>query len=95
MAIPPFSSAESISDNEGRRLTITNGKHPSLYYHLARPAARIRHSPVEAIFHEGNVPSPWSHFVELNAVRVSELKLAGGKLTEKKEAKMGAGCRGR
>jgi ferredoxin len=57
--------------------------------------ACVPECPVEAIFHEGNVPSQWTHFVELNAVRVAELKLVGGKSTEKKEAKVGAGCRGR
>jgi ferredoxin len=57
--------------------------------------ACVPECPVEAIFHENNVPSPWTHFVELNAVRVSELKLVGGNLTEKKEPKEGVGCRGR
>jgi hypothetical protein len=59
-----------------------------------RGKACVPECPVEAIFHEGNVPSLWTDFVELKAVRVAELKLAGGKLTEKKEAKVGGGVWG-
>src|SRR5437867_2052533 len=36
--------------------------------------ACVPECPVEAIFHEANVPTPWTHFVRLNAERVSALK---------------------
>jgi ferredoxin len=51
--------------------------------------------PVEAIFHETNVPGPWARFIQLNAERVSALKIIGGNLTERQEPKEGPGCRGR
>lgn len=55
----------------------------------------VSECPVEAIFPDRNVPSAWAHFVQLNADRVSVLKESGGHITEKQEAKMGPGCRGR
>jgi ferredoxin len=48
--------------------------------------------PVEAIFRDCEVPTPWTHFVQLNAERVTVLK-AGGPITEKIAAKEGPGCR--
>jgi hypothetical protein len=46
---------------------------------------------VEAIYHENNVPSPWAHFVELNAVRSRELRETGN-ITERQEPKPGPEC---
>jgi ferredoxin len=57
--------------------------------------ACVPECPVEAIFHEGNAPAPWAHFVQLNAERVAALKESGGPVTEKQEAKEGPGCRRR
>lgn len=57
--------------------------------------ACVPECPVEAIFHEANVSSEWTHFVQLNAERVSALKVSGGRITEKQEPKVGLGCRGR
>jgi ferredoxin len=54
--------------------------------------ACVAECPVEAIFHESNVPPQWADFVELNALRVRELR-EGGPITEKKEPKEGPGCR--
>ena len=48
--------------------------------------------PVEAIFLDRDVPTPWTHFVQLNADRVAALK-ANGPITEKVPAKEGPGCR--
>jgi hypothetical protein len=48
---------------------------------------------VAAIFHESNVPEPWTRFVQLNAERSAKLKAAGGPITEKQEAKLGPGCK--
>jgi ferredoxin len=45
--------------------------------------ACIPECPVEAIFHESSVPSPWRHFVKLNHDRVAVLKPLGAKVTEK------------
>ncbi len=55
--------------------------------------ACVSECPVEAIFHENDVPAPWSQFVQLNAERVAGLKECGGHITEKQEAKEGPGCR--
>jgi ferredoxin len=55
--------------------------------------ACVPECPVEAIFHEGNIPAPWLHFVALNAERVAALKPTGGNITEKQEPKEGLGCR--
>jgi ferredoxin len=51
--------------------------------------------PVEAIFHESNVPSQWTHFIRLNAERVAALKETGGGITERQEPKEGPACRAR
>ncbi|HEY7315141.1 MAG TPA: 4Fe-4S binding protein [Gemmataceae bacterium] len=55
--------------------------------------ACVPECPVEAIFHEGSVPAPWTHFIQLNAERVSVLKESGGHITERQEPKMGPSCR--
>lgn len=57
--------------------------------------ACVPECPVEAIFHEANVPAQWAAYVQLNAERVAELKGQGGPITEKQDAKKGPGCRGR
>ena len=46
--------------------------------------ACIPECPVDAIYHESNVPEKWKHFVVLNAERVKVLKPAGGRITEKR-----------
>jgi ferredoxin len=51
--------------------------------------------PVNAIFHETNVPAQWAQFVKLNADRVLALKEIGGNITERQQAKEGKDCRGR
>jgi ferredoxin len=55
--------------------------------------ACVPECPVDAIFHEANVPASWSRFIELNAERVLALK-DGGRITEKAEPIIGPGCRG-
>jgi ferredoxin len=55
--------------------------------------ACVPECPVEAIFHEANVPVPWSQYIQLNAERVAQLKESGGHITDKQDAKEGAGCR--
>jgi ferredoxin len=54
--------------------------------------ACVPECPAAAIFHEDNVPEPWTRFVQLNAERSAQLKAAGGSITEKQEAKLGPGC---
>ncbi len=56
--------------------------------------ACVPECPVDAIFHENNVPGPWTQFVSLNRDRVAALR-EGGQITEKQEAKEGPGCKGR
>lgn len=52
--------------------------------------------PVEAIYHEDNVPPQWRQFVTLNAERTTALAAAGKKpLVERQEPKEGANCVGR
>lgn len=55
--------------------------------------ACVPECPVAAIFHEDNVPSQWSEFVQLNADRVAPLKAAGGHIIARQEPMLGAGCR--
>jgi ferredoxin len=55
--------------------------------------ACVSECPVEAIFHESNVPARWARFVALNAERVAVLKASGGSITQKQPAKEGPGCR--
>ena len=56
--------------------------------------ACVPECPVEAIFHEPNVPGRWTEYVQLNAERVTALKDSGGHITERQEPKKGPGCRG-
>jgi ferredoxin len=46
--------------------------------------ACVPECPVEAIFHETEVPGRWAHFTALNAQRAAELKEGGGNITEKR-----------
>jgi ferredoxin len=55
--------------------------------------ACVPECPVEAIFHESNVPIAWSPFIQLNAERISSLKVNGGHITERQRPKEGPGCR--
>ena len=57
--------------------------------------ACVSECPVEAIFHETNVPVQWAQFIQLNAERVSVLKASDGNITERQEPKEGPDCRGR
>src|SRR5687767_15789084 len=54
--------------------------------------ACVPECPVEAIFHETNVPSQWNQYIALNAERSAHLK-TGGPITERQEPKLGPGCR--
>lgn len=56
--------------------------------------ACVPECPVEAIYHETNVPAPWTAFIQLNADRVASLK-AGGNIKERKDPLVGPGCKGR
>ncbi len=56
--------------------------------------ACVPECPVEAIFHEANVPAPWTQYVQLNRDRVAKLT-EGGHITEKQEPLEGTGCAGR
>ena len=55
--------------------------------------ACVSDCPVEAIFRDVDLPAQWSHFLQLNAERVSALKEFGGNITAKAEPKLGTGCR--
>jgi ferredoxin len=57
--------------------------------------ACVAECPVEAIFHESNVPAPWVQFIQLNAERSAVLKASGGPITERQEPKNGPGCQSR
>jgi ferredoxin len=54
--------------------------------------ACVPECPVEAIFHDSSVPSQWTQYLQINAVRSAELSGIGGNITEKQEAKLGPGC---
>lgn len=54
--------------------------------------ACVPECPVEAIFHDSNVPEAWAHYVQLNAERVAILKGSGGNITERQPPKEGPGC---
>jgi len=54
--------------------------------------ACVPECPVEAIFHESNVPPPWAHCVPLNAERAAQLRAQGGRITDKQAPKEGLGC---
>jgi len=57
--------------------------------------ACVPECPVEAIFHEANIPGPWIQFVQLNADRAAALKENGGKITDRQAPTMGPRCRKR
>ncbi len=56
--------------------------------------ACVPECPVEAIFHDSNVPAQWVSFIQINAERVGVLKPLGGQITERQEPKVGPSCRG-
>src|SRR5260370_358972 len=47
--------------------------------------ACVPECPVQAIFHEGNVPAPWTQFIQLNAERALTLNVSGGNITVRQE----------
>jgi ferredoxin len=49
--------------------------------------------PVEAIYHESNVPAQWVQLVQLNAERSAALKQTGSNITERQEPKEGPACK--
>jgi ferredoxin len=55
--------------------------------------ACVAECPVEAIFHEANVPGPWRDFIQLNSERVIALKVTTVAITERQAPKLGRGCR--
>src|ERR1019366_6916362 len=58
--------------------------------------ACVPECPVEAIFRDTSVPAAWTDYIALNAERSAALKASGlGPILEKKEAKLGAGCKKR
>lgn len=58
--------------------------------------ACVPECPVEAIYHDSNVPAKWVQFIALNAERVAALRATGeGHVTEKQEPTEGPGCGGR
>src|SRR5881628_2672969 len=56
--------------------------------------ACVSECPVEAIFHERNVPQQWAGYVQLNAERSAALKETGH-ISEKQAPKEGPACMGR
>src|SRR5262249_29980061 len=56
--------------------------------------ACVPECPVDAIFHEANVPPAWAQFTSVNAERALALKNLGGHITERKEPKVGQHCKG-
>ncbi len=64
--------------------------------HCIDCGACLPECPVEAIFHERDVPAKWTHYVELNASRATALIAAGtGNITERQDPLEGPGCRRR
>jgi ferredoxin len=58
--------------------------------------ACVPECPVDAIFHETEVPTKWAKYLALNAERSAALKdVAGANLREKQDAKLGPGCAGK
>jgi ferredoxin len=55
--------------------------------------ACVPECPVEAIFHDSGVPSQWQQYIQLNADRVTALKPANAKITERQEPKEGPACK--
>jgi ferredoxin len=54
--------------------------------------ACVPECPVEAIYSEGNLPSQWNSYIELNKTKCEALKTSGH-ITEKQDAKEGPGCK--
>lgn len=54
----------------------------------------IPECPAEAIFENEDVPSQWTHFVELNLEKVEQLRTTGN-ITQRQEPLLGAGCHSR
>jgi ferredoxin len=52
----------------------------------------VAECPVEAIYHETNVPAPWQSFIALNAERAATLKAQGGPITERQAPLTVSGC---
>jgi ferredoxin len=57
--------------------------------------ACVPECPVEAIFHENNVPQQWTNYIQLNSERSAALKASGCQITERQEPKKGPSCRDR
>jgi ferredoxin len=58
--------------------------------------ACIPECPVEAIFDDNQVPSQWTHYVELNRERALALKALGDRnITQRQEPTEGPGCKKR
>jgi ferredoxin len=58
--------------------------------------ACVPECPVDAIFHEANVPTQWAKYLALNAERSAALKdVAGANICEKQDAKLGPECAGK
>jgi len=57
--------------------------------------ACVPECPVEAIFHEDNVPEQWKEWTPLNAEKSVELKEAGANITAKQDALEGPQCTGK
>jgi ferredoxin len=56
--------------------------------------ACVPECPVEAIFHQSNVPLEWTEFIQLNAERVAVLKeKTDSHIVERQEPALGPGCR--
>lgn len=54
--------------------------------------ACVPECPVEAIYSEGNIPSKWASFLDINKTKCDALK-SGGHITEKQEPLEGPGCK--
>ena len=55
--------------------------------------ACVPECPVEAIFHDSNVPAQWQQFVQLNAERAAALESSGANISERQQPQEGPGCR--
>jgi ferredoxin len=56
--------------------------------------ACVGECPVEAIYHEAEVPGEWTHYVQINAER-SQALMKCGHITEKHAPKKGQTCSAR
>ena len=54
--------------------------------------ACVAECPVEAIFHDSNVPDQWTDYIQLNAERASALRTTGGNINAKAAPKLGPHC---